>query len=224
MNDIITFLIVLFLFSLMANFSIWFVKRTILLIKIFGLKKECGAKISLQVFPYRPMWIASKGADIRVEILNTVYLIRLYSGGGITKNVHFASENYSCLYTSVRVSGRTRRCAPAGRNTVATFSGVSIGSKVRIMPSFEIPEQDAASGKNVVRVLLLNPAPASLSFVAEEKNMIRIAFTGDDIYGMKVFTASTYVRYAGRVAREENRLAKGTDSSVAELGYFHQNV
>jgi hypothetical protein len=66
----------------------------------------------------------------------------------------------------------------------------------------------ADGGKNIVSVLILNPSPSVLSYVSDEKTSIKIAFTGDEMYGIKVFTGSTFLRYIDRMKREEERLER----------------
>ena len=201
MNDIVQLIIVILLLIVIVRFTGWFSKRTLLLIRIFGLKKECDAKISLQTFPYRPMWMASKKPDIRVEILDTVYLIRIYSGGGISKNVHFANECFSALYIST-VTGVPKRRGANGAAANPLSSGLNIGAKVIYTDPLDTSDAGNTERKRIVPVLLLNPAPASLSYVTEKKTSIQIAFTGDDMYGMKVFTASTFAIHVDRATRE----------------------
>ena len=194
----------LLLFIVAAYFVIKLVvfifKRTVMLVRIFSLKKMCGARISLHSFPYRPMWMTTKKPDIRVEILDTVYLIRLYSGGGLTKNVHFASEEYSCICTQIKGALKVYRKV-AGRTTPSITSGMNVASRVLVLPPLEVPEVEKLTGKHIERVLLMCPTPSAVSYVTEEKTSVQIAFTGDEVYGIKVFTASTFQRYADRQSR-----------------------
>jgi len=44
-------------------------------------------------------------------------------------------------------------------------------------------------------------APGELSYVSKEKTSVKIAFTDDEVYGMKVFTSSTFASYADRMSR-----------------------
>ncbi len=218
MNDIIQLLIIIFIIVLIFKLGVWFSKRTLLLIKIYGLRKQCDAKISLQKFPYRPMWMTTGKPDIKVEILDTVYLIRIYSGGGISRNVHFADECYSASYIST-VAGVPRRRGRQRMPQNPLMSGLNVSTKVIYTPPLEVKNDDPR--KKVVPVLLLNPAPGNLSYVTEEKTSIQIAFTGDDMYGMKVFTASTFAIYADRMKREELRLRRENAlSGYARFDYF----
>ena len=190
-------------------------KRSMLLWHLRTLKRECNAKIRLHFFIFRPMWLVPKGPDATVEIGNTVYLIRLYSGGGKYRSVHFATEEYSCVYTRFRASAR----APQGRgaSSLALSSGVNLSAVVNRLPPFTPPKEYEGTGKRIVRVMILNPAPGVVSYVTKEKTSIKIAFTGDEMHGMLVFTADSFVRYADRMKREEERLAR----EASGLDYFY---
>ncbi len=200
MADIIELIITVIFLWLLFIFIGFASKRIYLIIKLTELCKYCKSNFSLHSFIFRPNWLCPEKSDIMLEILDTVYHIRLYSGGGIANSVHFANEEYSAVYIKVKGASRSVRAATA--NTLALSAGLNIFAKVYYHKPLLINEE---AGKRVVRVLLLNPAPAALSYVTEEKNSIRIAFTGDEMYGMKVFTASTFATYAEREYREELR-------------------
>ena len=181
-------------------------KRLSLLIKLASLKKTCGAKITYKRSPFLPMRFSSEKPDIIVEILDTVYLIRLYSGGGMTRFVHFASPNYSVRYSRVKtgrfvINGRIR-----SRFITFADSAFNVGTRVIILPDFPIPEDDRFYGKKIERVLLFNPAPNEVSFVTEEKTSIRTAFEGDEMYGVKVFTGSSFISHADRETRKNDEM------------------
>ena len=206
MTDIINFIFVVIGISLGYRFITWLWHRVALLIKLEGLKKQHGAKITYLRFPLLPNRFISQKADIMVEILDTVYLLRLYSGGGITKFVHFASPKYSVVYSRVK----TGRFVMSGRirSRFITFadSAFNVGTKVFILPDFPIPSDDRLYGKRVERIILFCPAPNEVSFVSEEKTSIRTAFSGDDMYGVKVFTGSTFISYADRETRKNDEM------------------
>jgi len=195
MNDIINLLLTILIIFLTVKFLSFEIKRGILLQRLYELKKSCNAKITLHKCIFLPKFKDDGKADISVEIRNTVYLLRLYSGMGISKSVHFASKNYSVIYMKmssfrVRAGGRVR-----GLN-----APVTVYAKVKIVPDFVIPE-DRYGRLTYVPVLLFCPAPGELSYVSKEKTSVKIAFTDDEVYGMKVFTSSTFASYADRMSR-----------------------
>jgi hypothetical protein len=219
MAEIIRLFIIVLCVYITFRAVMFIAKRTMMLIRIYSLKKECNAKISLQRFPYRPMWLTNEKPDIKVEILDTVYLIRIYSGGGISRSIHFANECYSASYIST-VGGTPRRRGGRAASPNPLTSGLNIGAKVIYTKPLNTGTDDPR--KKIVPVLMLNPAPGNLSYVTEEKTSIRIAFTGDEMYGMKVFTASTFAIYADRMKREELRLREENAlSGYAKFDYFN---
>lgn len=206
MTDIINLLLTVAAVGIVWRFLSFIWIRCGTLIKLSKLKGLVGAKITYLRFPFLPTAFASEKADISVEILDTVYLLRLYSGGGVTKFVHFASEKYSVRYSRIRtgrfvIQGRIR-----SRFITFADSAFNVGTKVIILPPFPIPEDDRYFGKRIERILLFSPAPNEVSYVTKEKTSIRTAFTGDEMYGIKIFTGSSFVSYADRETRKHDEM------------------
>ena len=206
MTDIINLILAVAVLLFGIRLTVWISRRVGLCIKLSQLKKLHGAKITYQRFPFLPTRFTSKKADITVEILDTVYLIRLYSGGGSTKFVHFASPKYSVRYSKLKtgplvVQGRIR-----SRFITFADSAFNVGTRVIILPDFPIPDDDKYFGKRVERVLLFNPAPNDVSYVSDKKTSIKTAFTGDEMYGMKIFTGTSFVAYADRETRKNDKM------------------
>ena len=195
MTEIINYALIFAAIFTAAGLLRFTVKRLGLIIKLIGLKRNTNAKIKLHSFPLRPMWAMGKNPDITVEILDTVYRIRLYSGGGAAKSVHFSDRCWSVIYSKIKAGA----VSPRRKNArLVNISNLNVGARV-----VHIPDMARADDPRVVDVLLFNPAPAEVSYVTEEGNSIRLAFTGDGMQGYTVFTASTFVRYAERKYREE---------------------
>ena len=168
-------------------------KRLFMLRRLFSLRKECDAKISLHTFPLLPTLRPKEKPDITVEIFDTVYYIRLYSGISGARFVHFVDEEYSVVYSRVRAHIR-----PASRVAKAYISAASsAGGRVRILKEMKTQP----SSKREVKILLFSPAPSEVSYVTEEKTSIKLAFTGDTLYSYKIFTPSTFATYAEREYR-----------------------
>ena len=65
-----------------------------------------------------------------------------------------------------------------------------------------IEHEGAEFEKTQIReALILNPAPCEVSYVTEKKTSIRVAFTGDKVYGTEIFTATTFVNHIERESR-----------------------
>ena len=207
MIDIINLILFIALVILAARLFYWLSKRIRLIIRLRSLKRDCGATIRFTRFPLLPTLFISDKPDVIVEIGNTVYLIRLYSGGKF-KFVHFASPRYSVRFTRLRVGifAVNRR----GRASIAMPSGGTYNTdmKVFIIPELSVPEEleNAYPQKSVERVMIFNPAPMEVSYVTEEKTTIKVAFTGDEFYGTRIFTSSSFVAYADRKTREKDEM------------------
>ena len=195
MNEIINYVLI-FTLILCGFLLLRFVlKRLILLARLATLKRIAEAKIKLHTFPLRPMWMMKSMPDITVKILDTEYRIRLYSGGGVSKSVHFNDRSWSVVYSKLS----TATVSPRRRGAkYLTVSSLNVGARVIYLP--DMPRVDS---QGVIDVLLFNPAPAEVSYVTEEGNSIKLAFTGDELQGYMVFTGSTFIRYAERRYREE---------------------
>ena len=204
MAEIVKLLIIASLICLAVKTTVFLFKRCVMLAKLYSLQKECGANICLHTFPFSPFPTKKEKPDITVEIFDTVYAIRLYSGISSTRFVHFVDEKYSVVYKRFRtmiMPTRSQGRVGAGRGIRLSYAS---GGRVRVMPEmkYEVP------GKRVTKVLLFSPAPYEVSFVTEERSTIRLAFTGDTLYGYRVFTSSTlpvFIDREKRKAEDERR-------------------
>jgi len=183
-------------------------KRLFAVIKLYELKKETGARVVFLRSPIFSLITESPKPDVVVEIGKTVYLIRFINGISGQRFVHFASEEYfvSFLKNRFTLGGKVKIRA---RYRVTEHKGYITTSshKVTVLPKLQIPEEyreiSEFDGRKVVPVYIFNPAPCSVSYVTEEKTSIKVAFTGDEFYGVKIFTSSTFKNYAERMKREE---------------------
>ncbi len=201
MGDIIKILLIAFAIYAIFRVAAFVCKRSIMLVKIHSLKKLCNANITLHRFPFSPFQTRSKKPDITIEIFDTVYAIRLYSGISSNRFVHFVDEKYSVVYKKVRAMVMPSRGAV--RPTKGVRLSYSTGGHVNVMTNVAFTDGE----KEVVEILLFSPAPYEVSYVTQERSTIRLAFTGDDLYGYRIFTPSTLVTFIDREKRrmEENR-------------------
>lgn len=206
----ITRLIVIIIISIPIYCLIRILANRILTVaKIKKLETECGATVICTRSPFSSLFRPSKLPDIIVEIGKKVYLCRFINGRGKRICFHFASENYYVTFS------KTRHVPGIGTPGLRLRSqGSSLGfvttqnRRVGILPNLVIPDKYASVLENdprkIVPVLIFTPSPEEVSYVTQEKNSIRIAFTGDDFYGAKIFTPKSFVIYADRKNREEN--------------------
>ena len=200
MTEIVEFLLTVAAVWLIYKGVRFVVKRARLVRSLQKLSALHSAKLTFLRFPLLPLSGRSKKPDVRLEFQSTVYLIRLYNGKGASRSVHFASEEYSVIYNKIKTAIRAPKTQRGGRAVLNV--GLSVGGKVRILTPI-CKENYAKNNKKTVSILLFTPAPGEVSYVSEERTSVRVAFTGDEFYGMKIFTRSTLISFLDREARRE---------------------
>ena len=205
MVDIINFLLLIVGCVLFVRFILWSRKRVILLIRLKRLTREYKGKLKFLRFPFLPTRMNTGKPDIYIKILDTVYLIRLYSGGNKHHMVHLASERFSVRYMkmALRMLATPRRRA-TGIAYVESGKAFTVRSKVFVATPIQIPDGSVSDNEHTEMILLFNPAPHAVSYVLPEKTGIKVALIGEDVYGMKIFTGSSFVEYAGAQAGKGN--------------------
>ena len=146
----------------------------------------------------------SEKPDVYVKILNTVYLIRLYSGGNKHHMVHFVSERFSVRYMkmAMRMLASTRRRG-TGIAYVDSGKAFTVRSKVFVAKPMIAPDELTDSSLHCEKILLFNPAPHAVSYVSSEGTDIKVALTGDEVFGMKIYTGSSFTQYADTQTRRK---------------------
>lgn len=203
--EIATVLLILFFVCVLCRY---FYKRACAIRKINTLKTVSSAKIKKNRSPLASYFILSDKADLIVEVGKRVYFARFLNGKGAHRFMHFASPKFFVTYSKMRFSvGNLTALRPRRAVTKSPGFLTTGAHSVKILPPLKIPEEyiriSKEYGQVLESVLILNPAPNEVSYVTENKTSIKVAFTGDEIYGQKIFTASTFVSYAERVWRED---------------------
>ena len=204
MVDIINIALLIIGVILILRLSKWIRKRLRLIAKLQTLEKEYGGNVKFLRFPLLPTRVGSPKPDVYVRILDTVYLIRLYSGRGKHHMVHFASEKFSVRYMkmALRMLASPRR---PGKGIAYAESGkaFTVSSRVFVSVPMEAPEELIGDAKRVEKILLFNPAPHAVSYVNDERTGIKLALVGDELYGMKIYTGSSFVAYASEQCKKD---------------------
>jgi len=206
MTELLEFIIAVTILWVVLNFCRLIYKRILLIRKINTLKNDAKAEIKYTASPFGSLFRLYDKPEITVKIGSVIYLIRTYNGGGIGKAVHFARADYTVRFSRIRTASYAR--VKAKSRTVAAKRGFAVGSKVIPIKQMRVDMIEVAEGLRAEEVLIFNPAPGELSYVTEQKNRIKAAFTGDRVYGVRVFTASTFVAYAEREYRRNLRKEK----------------
>ena len=167
-------------------------KRLFLLISVLGLAKIDG--VSLEGL--RPLAFfyprVTKKPVVRVKIFGCSYAVRLFSGKSSLYAVHIANREYAAVFMKSGGAVKVRRF-------VRSMRAVHEGSRVYfprtvIMKPIECPPDER-------EVMIFSPAPRELTYVTEKRTSIKVAFTGDEIYGMKIFTKTTFSNFVDRESR-----------------------
>ena len=196
-------LIVLFIY--LVKFTVYTVKRTRAHLSLKALANTQKFKLKFTRSFFASFFKMSHAPDLVAEIGDKIYLLRFYNGRGQRYQVHFANEEYSVSFPTLLIRSLFavggRLFAGHAREPQST---TAIRRRVKIMPMLEIPEEYKNAeelGKQIIPILVFNPAPGSVSYVSDEKTSIKLAFTGDSFRGIKIFTASSVVNFLEREAR-----------------------
>jgi hypothetical protein len=206
MVDVINLILLIIALINIARLIKWSHKRIVMVARLKSLSRELGAEVKFLRFPLLPTKTNSEKPDVYVKILNTVYLIRLYSGRNKHHMVHFSSERFSVRYMkmAMRMLASSKRRA-TGLAYVESGKAFTVSSKVFVSSPMKAPRDLVGDGDHVEMILLFNPAPHAVSVVLPEKTGIKVALTGDEVFGMKIYTGSSFVEYAIKQARGENK-------------------
>lgn len=202
MNDFLALLLILLAVFCIYKLTALTVKRVLLIRSLSSLKTSCKATVKYLRNPFASYFKISKIPDVAVEIRDTVYLLRIISDGGVGRRFHFASKNFTVAFTNFMFVGVPTVRRVTGARAYRS-EPLKLFKRVRIYPDIEIPKEYENSGKSITLALVFNPAPGNVSYVTESKTSIKVAFTGDEIYGQRVFTASTFAAFADREAHKE---------------------
>ena len=204
MVDIINIALLIIGIILVLRLSKWIRKRLRLIARLQTLEREYGGDVKFLRFPLLPTRVGSPKPDVYIRMLDTVYLIRLYSGRGKHHMVHFASEKFSVRYMkrALRMLASPRR---PGKGIAYAESGkaFTVSSRVFVSVPMEAPKELIGDAKRVEKILLFNPAPHAVSYVNDERTGIKLALVGDELYGMKIYTGSSFVAYASEQCKKD---------------------
>jgi len=205
MVDIINLLLLIIGCVLLVRFILWSRKRVVMIIKLKRLCREYNAELKFLRSPFLPTRMDMGKPDIYIKIFDTVYLIRLYSGGNKRHMVHFVSESFSVRYMKValRMLATPRRRA-TGIAYVESGKAFTARSKVFVAEPMQVPDKLISNSDRTEKILLFNPAPHAVSYPLPKKTGIKVALIGDEIYGMKIFTASSFVEYVSEQSHKDN--------------------
>lgn len=204
MKLILTLIIIIALIKLIS-FAIFVTKRAKAHLRFKALLKDGKFKLKFTRNFFASLFKISHAPDLTAEIGDKIYLMRYYNGRGGRFQVHFADEEYSVRFQILLIRSlfSTGGRLLSGHSNVAE-STTTARRRVIIVPKLEIPEEyrDAeAYGQKIVPIIIFNPTPSSLTYVSDQRNTIKLAFTGDEFRGIKIFTGSSAANFLEREER-----------------------
>ena len=171
-----------------------FYKRFKLIRSLRELERETGCRLTVHQSPYKSIFKLSAKTEMTFETTDTAYHIRLMSSFGFYKRiVHFASPEYIVSFRRFKFILIHGSANVAISHGFVHQDGFNYGCRVRRVPKHvRVLEVE---GKKNIDVFLFNPTPHTVSYVTPEKTSIRMARVDADIYGNRVFTASTFCEF-----------------------------
>lgn len=206
MTPLIQFLLTVTVIVLMIGVCAQVYKRVYLLRVTKRISKIEGVSLRWLANPFLSLIKLSDTPELSVKIYDDTYLVRIYNGVGGGNAVHFATEKFTVCYSGIKTAVYMPR-----RGRLLSFRGFNIGAHVKVLNPIKVP--DGLCAGEYTEVVLFNPAPSEVSYVVEEKTSIKVAFTGDEIYGRKIFTTSTFEIFVDREAR---RIKDESISAIAK--------
>ena len=194
MTRIIEFLLVLAIAVFIIGVGTQIYKRIYLIRATKRISKLDGVSLEWCENPFLSLIKISHTPDLIVKIYDDTYLVRVYNGVGSGNAVHFATEKFTVCYTGIKTAVYVPR-----RGRLFSLRGFNVGASVKVLPPIETPL--GLSAGEYTEVILFNPAPTEVSYVVKEKTSIKVAFTGDEVFGRKIFTTSTFEIFVDREAR-----------------------
>lgn len=168
-------------------------KRLFLFLSVLRLSRIAG--ISLEEL--RPLAFfyprVTKKPVVRVKIFGCSYAVRLFSGKSSLYAVHIANREYAAVFMKSGGAVKVRRF-------VRSMRAVHEGSRVYFPRTVIMKPIECRPDER--EVMIFSPAPRELTYVTEKRTSIKVAFTGDEIYGMKIFTKTTFSNFVDRESRK----------------------
>ena len=168
------------------------VKRISLLISVTKLGKLDGAMVEVCNIFAALLPIITQKPVYRVKVHSKTYAVRLFSGKNYLHAVHIVNREFAAVFMKSGGAVKVRRFVRSMR-AVHEDSRVYFPRTVIMKPIEKLPDD--------IEVMLFSPAPRELTYVSENRTSIKVAFTGDEVYGMKIFTKTTFTNFIDRDTR-----------------------
>ena len=188
---ILEFIILTLMIYLTVKLICYTVARVRLYFSVLALGSISGVSlVSLSPVAFILPFVTKRAAAY-VSVRDKTYAIRIFNGRGMAYAAHIASARYATVFMKSGTVARARRVRD-GFRTVAEGSRV-YRAKTLLLPDMTEP--------GVTPLLVFVPEPRELTYVTKKRTSIRVAFVGDEVFGIRVFTKRTLVSFIDRDSR-----------------------
>ena len=167
-------------------------RRLSLLHAVLKLKKIDTVGVQITNFSALLSKKVTKKPFAKVTVGSKTYAIRLFNGKGFKHAAHIVNERYASVFLKTGGATKVRTLA---RRAIVTHEA----ARVYFPRTVFLPDTKNDNGE--ISILLFSPAPRELTYVTEERTSIKAAFTGDEVFGFKVFTKTTFANFIDRDSR-----------------------
>lgn len=203
--DFVNIIIFLLIAVPIYKISILVYIRTRDYLKLSKLKGECNAKINYTRPPIFSLIKASSLPDLVIETDAEIYAVRFLSSGGRHRFMHLARRDFLVTYRRSYFALLEMFSFRRYKFKVTGSGSETASQRVKILPRLAVPkeisERAELLSKPLVKVIILSPEPLEFTYVTKEKTSIKLAFSGDEVDGYKVFNAKNFLAYADRQTR-----------------------
>lgn len=167
-------------------------KRISLLLSVLKLRRLPGTEVEICNIFAALLPVITKKPVYRVKVYSKSYAVRLFSGKNYLHAVHIVNREFAAVFMKSGGAIKVRRFVRSMR-AVHEDSRVYFPRTVMMKPMEKNPDD--------TEVMIFSPAPRELTYVSENRTSIKVAFTGDEVYGMRVFTKTTFSNFIDRDTR-----------------------
>ena len=167
-------------------------RRLSLLISVLKLNKIDTVRVEITNFAALLSKKVTKQPFAKVHVAHKTYAVRLFNGKGYRHAAHIVNERYASVF--MKTGGAVKV-----RMFVRKVTAIQEAARVYFPRTVFLPDTENQNGE--ISILLFSPAPRELTYVTEERTSIKAAFTGDEIFGFKVFTKTTFANFIDRDSR-----------------------
>lgn len=190
--SLIEFSLIVILIVIAVKIFLFIKRRLSMLFSVLRLRKIDTVEVQvtnlLALFSKK----VTKKPFAKLTVRDKTYAVRLFNGKGYSHVAHIVNSTYASVFLKTGGAVKVRSLA---RHVIA----VKEASRVYFPRTVFLPE--TSNDKGEIPILLFSPSPRELTYVTAERTSIKAAFTGDEIFGSKVFTKTTFANFIDRDSR-----------------------